>query len=102
QELAAEELQPDDASIGIVGQVLLQEKQIVRQPVPRVAREDRLDLVDRLDHLDARAAAALVGLEQRRPLNLAAVGAQGARVVEGERARSVDAERAKQGGLGAL
>ena len=59
--------------VGIVRQILLQQEQVVRQPDARVAREDRLDLLQRLDHLDARAAAALVGLQQRRPRDLVGV-----------------------------
>ena len=58
--------------------------------------------VQRLDHLDARAASALVGLQQGRPAHLAGVRAQRADVVERDRARAVDSERAQQRRLGAL
>ena len=59
--------------LGIVRQILLQQEQVVGQPHRRIAREDRFDLRQRLDHLNARAAAALVRLQQRGPADLAGV-----------------------------
>ena len=56
----------------------------------------------RFDDLDAGAAAALIGLEQRRPLDVAGEGVQRADVVERDRARAVDAERSQQRRLRAL
>ena len=67
EQLAAEELEPDDALVRVVRQVLLEEKEVVGQPDGRIAPEDRLDLRERFDHLDARAASALIRLEQRGP-----------------------------------
>ena len=70
EQLAAQELEPHDALLGIVRQILLQQEQIVGQPDRRIGGEDRLDVRERLHDLDARAAAALIGLEQRRPADV--------------------------------
>jgi len=45
QQFAAEKLQPYDAPIGIVRQVLLKQEQIVGQPQRRIAGEERFDLL---------------------------------------------------------
>ena len=102
EQLAAEEFQADDALVGVVRQVLLQQEQVVRQPDAGIAQEDRVDLRERFHHLDARAAAALIGLQQGRPRDLVGIRTQRAHVVEGDRARAIDAEGAQQRRLCAL
>ena len=76
EQLSAEKLQANDALVGVVRQVLLQQEQIVGEPHRRIGGEEGLDLRQRLDDLDARAAAALIGLEQRRPAQIRGVGLQ--------------------------
>ena len=44
--------------------------------IVRVVREDGVDVRQRFDDLDARAAAALIRLENRRPGQLAFVAAE--------------------------
>src|SRR5687767_5718721 len=56
----------------------------------------------RLYDLYACAASPLVGLKYSRPVNRVGIGAQRSDVVEGDRLRSVDAERAQQRRLSAL
>ena len=70
EQLAAEELEAHDALLGIVGQIFLQQEQVVGLPDRRVGGEDRLHVRERFDDVDARAAAALIRLENSRPSNL--------------------------------
>ena len=70
EQLAAEELEADDALVGIVRQIFLQQEQVVRQPDAGIAAKMASICVERVDHLDARAAAALVGLQERGPADL--------------------------------
>ena len=102
EQLAADEFQAHDALLGIVRQILLEQEQIVRLPDRGIGREDRLELRERVDDVDAGAAAPLVGFEDRRPTNLVGVCAQCVDVVERDRPRRIDVERAKQRGLSTL
>ena len=99
QELAAEKLHTHDAAGRIVGHVLLQEQQILRQPVPGMLRQKRLEVLEGFDQHDARAAAALLGLEQGRKRDLPRPGAQRVEVVERPHPGSRHAEPAEQRGL---
>ena len=102
EQLAAEELETDDAALGIVRKILLQHEEIVGQPDAGIAREDRFDVGQRIDDLNTRAAAALVRLQERRPADLSRVGGERPRVVERDRAWAIDAQGTQERGLRAL
>ena len=103
EELAAEKLQADDAlDRGRAAGIPAAGTGCRAARSPGRALKIASTCLERLDHLDARAASALVGLEQRRPLNVADVGTQRADVVERQRPRTIDAERAQQRRLRAL
>ena len=102
QQLATQKLQPDDALIGVVRQIFLQQKQIIWQPDGWIRVEDCLQLRQRFDDMNPRAAAALVRLQQRRPAKVVRVRAQSADIVERDRAGTIDPECAQQCGLDAL
>ena len=102
EELAADELEADDALVRVVSQVLLEQKEIVGQPDGRIAPEDFVHLRERFDHLDPRAASALLRFEHRGPSDVAGELVERSGIVEGDRARRIDAERPQQRGLDAL
>ena len=87
---------------GIVGQVFLQQEEIVGLPHRRIGGEDRIDVCQRLHDVDSGAAAALVGLEDGRPSNSIGVRTKRTHVVERNRPRRVDAQRPQQCRLCAL
>jgi hypothetical protein len=101
EQLAAEQFEAHDAALRIVRAELLQEVEVVREPQGGIASEDGFDLLDALDDRDACAAAALVGLDERGE-GEALEATQRLRIVEHDRARAVDAERAQERVLRAL
>ena len=102
EELAADELEADDALVRVVSQVLLEQEEVVGQPDGRIAPEDVVHLRERFDDLDPRAASALVRLEHRGPSDVAGELVERCGIVEGDRARRIDAERPQQRRLDAL
>ena len=102
EQLTAKKLEPDDAVVGIVGQQLLEQEQVVWLPETGIRSKQRFDLGQRVDDLDARPTAALIRFEQGWPCNRVLEGAKRRSVVEGERQGGVDVECSKQRSLRAL
>src|SRR5262245_42245756 len=102
EKLAAEKFQPHNALLGIVGQILLEQKEIVRQPQGGIGGEQRFNRVERVDHLNACAASALIGLENGRPTDLCCVSAECIDIVECDRLGAVDVEGLQERSLCAL
>jgi hypothetical protein len=99
EQLAAEELHAHDARGRIGVQVFLQEQKIVGQPMFRPLLQQRFQVRAALDEHDARAASALLRLEQHRKGDLPRTRADRLDVVERPRARRRNAELAQQRGL---
>ena len=102
QQLAAEELHAHDA-LGCVGvEVFLKQQQVVGKPVLRLFFQQSFELSKALHEHDARAAAALLRLEQHREGDFVRPRADRFEIVEGPHARGGHAEPAQQRGLRGL
>src|SRR6478672_7393203 len=77
-------------------EVFLQQEKVVGQPVLRMLGEERLQVSEALDQHHARAAPALLGLEQRRECDLRSAPADRLDIVEGPNARRRHAEAPQQ------
>jgi hypothetical protein len=99
EQLAAEELHAHDALGRVALDVFLQQEQVVGQPVLRFFIQQRFQVGETFDQHDARAAAALLGLEQHREGDLLHPRSDGVEIVEGPDPRRRDAEAAQQRGL---
>ena len=101
EELAAEKLHADDSAGWVDLEILLQQEQVVGKPQVGTVIQQADQFRGGVQQEHARAAAALLGLQQGGPA-IAPLFDRGSYVVECEAARVHDLQAAHEGGLRGL